>query len=187
MLTYEQQRDANIAANNVVLESLGLAATKTREPSTTQPRKRKQQPSLRQEPVRKSSRSTPTSSSNGTSAASQSSLEKVADVAKWQDDVFREVEASSTTSASSVKWDAKKHHQHLTRSPGGRAIATTGVAGYGAALACCAPSHRWAVRAVRFGVGGFGGLHLSLVISRRLSLASSPSQHAPMPLRTSSS
>jgi hypothetical protein len=52
-------------------------------------------------------------------------------------------------------------HQHLTPSPSCRSVATTGVAGYGAALAArrkndSADPPRWELRAVRFGVGGFG-------------------------------
>ena len=76
----------------------------------------------------------------------------------WEEAVFADCERAATSGQDA--WDAKRYHQHLTPSPSGRSVATTGVAGYGAALAARRPKkgaqQRWEVRAVRFGVGGFG-------------------------------
>ena len=59
-----------------------------------------------------------------------------------------------------VKWNSKRHHQHLTVSDSGRSVATTGCAGYGAALSesvvlTSGGSLLWEVEAKSFGVGGF--------------------------------
>jgi hypothetical protein len=59
--------------------------------------------------------------------------------------------------ASAARWHSKRHHQHLTVSPSGQSVATTGCAGYGVAIAASASGcHSWLVQAVHHGVGGFG-------------------------------
>ena len=149
---YEEQRDRNIAANHEKLEQLGLLS-KTPASATTQPRKRKERP-IATDAVRKSSRSRP---SDDSAAPPSPSRQRPADIPPWEATLFRELEKKGASSSRGAKWDARKHHQHLTRSPDGSAVATTGVAGYGAALACSVSGcSRLAVRAVRFGVGGFG-------------------------------
>ena len=65
--------------------------------------------------------------------------------------------------ASEIGWDQKRHHQHLTVSTTGHSVATTGCAGYGAALAEQGTAlhgrklnlRYWEIEAVAFGVGGF--------------------------------
>lgn len=81
-------------------------------------------------------------------------------------ELFKECE--SRERQSKLVWDTRRMHQHLTRSPTGCAVATTGVAGYGAALCALAgrepapPTWQAEVEAVRFGVGGF-----SIAVVRR--------------------
>ena len=81
-------------------------------------------------------------------------------------ELFKECE--SRERQSKLVWDTRRMHQHLTRSPTGCAVATTGVAGYGAALCALAgrepapPTWEAEVEAVRFGVGGF-----SIAVVRR--------------------
>ena len=150
---YEQQRERNIAANHAVLKGLGLEPPPPPPPKPAAAVKRKSFQSPRPEPARRvSSR---LSTSPATAATSTTSVrEKV--IVPWETEAFRECEKAATE-GSGASFDASRHHQHCTRSDSGRAVATTGVAGYGAALARRVPGRReWAVRAVRFGVGGFG-------------------------------
>lgn len=151
---YELQRDRTIAENHKVMQGLGLESlsgheklSKRRMAATTRPPPK--------EPSRKSPRRGGASAgSSDTSATAEAVHERIADVASWETGIFKMCESSVNGYAV---WDAAKHHQHLTRSSSGRSIATTGVAGYGAALARkVVGCRRWSVRAVRFGVGGFG-------------------------------
>lgn len=161
---YEQQRERNIAANQKVLEGMGIEpperapAPKKRKSSTSSPATAREPT----EPTRKSSRVSTTPAAAATAAAEGSRSnsapreKKLSDVPPWEREVFHLCEQAHAGSSGAV-WDASKHHQHLSLSASRRAVATTGVAGYGAALAKRAPGCRhWAVRAVRFGVGGFG-------------------------------
>ena len=154
---YERERERNIAANQKVLLDMGLLDKAA--PTSAAPR-HKRRVTVPSNPTRKSARLSPSESrSVGTAESGPSTTkETFADVPPWEDHVFRECEAAATATVSgSPVWDAVKHHQHLRRSTSGRAIATTGEAGYGAALAKRDPKSLagGAVRAVRLGVGGF--------------------------------
>lgn len=159
---YEEERNRNIAANEKVLEQLGIEVKRPTATLSGSKRQRSSTPSQRQKerppsalPTRKSSRA---SGTTVLSTSTPAAREKLSDIPPWEVAAFKECEGlDSAAGGATAKWDASKHHQHLTRSASGRAIATTGVAGYGAALARKVPGcRRWAVRAVRFGVGGFG-------------------------------
>lgn len=149
---YEKERERNIAANKKVLEALGLEKCVPSPPASKKiaVKRERQQVVV---PTRKSSRRL-TSSEGSVASATIPAVETLADIPAWHLDVFKECEEAG--GSSSVMWDPAKHHQHLTRSKGGRSVATTGVAGYGAAIAKRTPNcRRWAIRAVRFGIGGF--------------------------------
>ena len=156
MLTaYELERLANIESNQQKLEALGL---KPSEPLPSQRRGKRPRPDPAppSEPTRKSNRVAVEKAP--TERALSSGGERVTDIPPWEQAVFKQCQQNSKRGhLAGTIWDAKKHHQHLTLSADGRAVATTGVAGYGAALVRRAPAcRRWAVRAVRFGTGGFG-------------------------------
>ena len=149
---YEEERQRNIATNNEVLRGLGLCRTEPQPPAS---RKRRTSPTTvtPSEPTRKSSRYAGlprTEVDTATSSVTDT------DVPRWELEAFEACEQAGG-SWSGATWDVRKHHQHLVRSHSGRTIATTGVAGYGAALVRKEPGvRRWAVRAIAFGVGGFG-------------------------------
>lgn len=154
---YEKARLRTIAENHKVLEGLGLEPHSQQRVSKK--RTRPSPPAPHQSAVRRSSRVLPGASARD--VAAQAAREQLSDVPPWEVEAFNSCESAVSGAVSgspgSAWWDATKHHQHLVISSSGRAVATTGVAGYGAALARKAPGcKRWSVRAVRFGVGGFG-------------------------------
>lgn len=163
---YEEERNRNIAANEKVLEQLGIEIRRPGSSSSSSKRQRSSTPRREllpeMRPTRKSARTsgaaqTATLAAGATGASAPAARERLSDIPPWELAAFSECEAKSGAKRGTAVWDASKHHQHLTRSASGKAIATTGVAGYGAALARKVPGcKRWAVRAVRFGVGGFG-------------------------------
>jgi hypothetical protein len=151
---YELKRQATIALNKRKLADLGLERL---EPQAAgNPNRRERQPSRSSSgqisAVRKSSRlSTELKLTAATSAQEQ---RLAVPHAPWQEGVFsQECKADMTCRH---RFDPKRMHQHLTLSPDGRCVATTGVAGYGAALCSGGGGPIWSVCAVRFGVGGFG-------------------------------
>ena len=152
---YEIERQRNIQANQEVLIQLGLGTSEP--PPARQSRKKQKRSDLIQEPARKSPRQMQLLDAGPRTTASKPQR---ADIPPWEAEVFRKCESDAAAASSASRfslWDASKFHQHLTRSESGRSIATTGVAGYGAGLAkrtASAPAGG-AVRAVRFGVGGF--------------------------------
>ena len=156
---YELERAKNIEDNQKVLKKLGLDNCVLPPPPPTRTKKKRSTSSSLTEPSRKSTRLS--IAGDGSSASVHAAAEKLSDITPWEHRVFMECEGrlghADSTSGPNAVWDALKHHQHLTRSASGKSIATTGVAGYGAALAKrIGPSClRWAVRAVRLGVGGF--------------------------------
>eukprot|EP00966_Prymnesium_polylepis_P070826 1645874-Prymnesium_polylepis.1 len=160
--TYELERAENIAANRRALDALGLLDGPLLGGSRK--RKRERQPSLGSpppappaRPTRRSSRGAPAIVDNDTAAASPP---PPAALRPWQLAVFEECERAMPAAPLSCTFDARRHHQHLERSASGRSIATTGVAGYGAAIVAkpAAGACAWDIEvvAVRFGVGGFG-------------------------------
>ena len=146
---YEQERERNMKANEEHLKHLGLDAV-SRVPAV----KRVKRTKIVLQQQRKSPRVLLSGECSG--APISTSLQRFT---PWEEEMFRQVEAARP--ASFDVWDSRRTHQHLTISPTGCAVATTGVAGYGAAL-CAKRNHSstlalsWEVRAVRFGVGGFG-------------------------------
>lgn len=153
MSAYELQRASNIAANKRALEALGLSEPQlgTKCHRAKLPRVPPTDP---QAPpaglLRRSSRRV---------VAATSDRPKAAPEPLWHESVFADSERAMpepTTSPPPCTFDARRHHQHLERSASGRSIATTGVAGYGAALVAKPAAGAWEVVAVRFGVGGFG-------------------------------
>ena len=158
MSAYELQRAANIAANKRTLEALGLS-----EPQLGTKRNRAKPPRVPPtappaEPSRRSSRGITAAMNNSPKAVRPTPR---SELPPWQLAVFEDSERAMPAT-SKCTFDARRHHQHCERSASGRSIATTGVAGYGAALvanpaASASSAHRaWEVVAVRFGVGGFG-------------------------------
>ena len=148
---YEQERLRTIAANQSVLASLGLEPPASKAPAKHEKAPPKRKAPTSSEPVRRKS-----TRFDADKAAKAPAAENAADIPSWHVGVFRECERAATSAGSGAVWDERKHHQHLARSDGGRCIATTGVAGYGAAIVRReAGCRRWAVRAYRFGVGGF--------------------------------
>ena len=149
---YEVERERNMAANKRVLASLGLE--RTRDQTTVRDTKRQRSSQRSTMPLRASSR---LSSLGDRGATITSGVDP--SPPSWHLAVFDQCERAWPVCAS-YSFDARRHHQHIQRSASGRAIATTGVAGYGAALcAQCQPSKAtsaWQVVVVRFGVGGFG-------------------------------
>ena len=149
---YERQRQRNIARNNEQLQTLGLDSARLEEwPERSSIRKRK--PAEPKEPVRKSPRSVSCSGAAKTAL----STAPTAVITPWEEPLLAEAEALAPIGAP--VWEARRMHQHLTLSSQAHAVATTGVAGYGAALgrrsADFKQAQRWEVRAMRFGVGGF--------------------------------
>ena len=150
---YERERAQNILANQRKLLALGIGAQlSVRSAKRLRPSRADDSTGKPSAPARKSPRS---------SRLAEAVVPPPAPlrVREWWEQCFETCE-SQVPSNSLTVWDTRRHHQHLTRSPTGRVIATTGVAGYGAALT--ARVHRtkaplsWEVKAVRFGVGGFG-------------------------------
>mmetsp|Transcript_47316 Transcript_47316/g.153601 ORF Transcript_47316/g.153601 Transcript_47316/m.153601 type:complete len:271 (+) Transcript_47316:170-982(+) len=151
---YEQERARNIRANHRTLEALGLGAPGPNAPQLAK-RRRTTSAAERRLPQRQSARLTAASND----AAAPPPTERLSDIPPWEADVFRACEAAAP--AGRHVFDQSRRHQHLSVSASGRAVATTGVAGYGAALvhksarAGAPPDVRWAVRPIRLGVGGF--------------------------------
>ena len=153
---YERERERNIATNKRKLAQLGIETTRPPPPASRSKPKRerpgKDTPSV---PARKSPRSAAiVDSQKGETVATPKPR-----VADWWESVFAACEREC--SGVAAVWDAKRHHQHLTCSSTRSVVATTGVAGYGAALVGrsgvgTSASVSWEVKAVRFGVGGFG-------------------------------
>ena len=151
---YEQERARNIRANHRTLEALGLGAPGPNAPQLAK-RRRTTSAAERRLPQRQSARLTAASND----AAAPPPTERLSDIPPWEADVFRACEAAAP--AGRHVFDQSRRHQHLSVSASGRAVATTGVAGYCAALvhksarAGAPPDVRWAVRPIRLGVGGF--------------------------------
>jgi hypothetical protein len=152
LTSYERERKRTIAANQRVLEALGLQKRPFNLAGNQTPLKR-QRVAVAAEPTRRSSRQT--SSKSAGPYAPKAPAPQIA----WHQQIFDAAEKSFPAVPSHSVWDARRLHQHLERSPSGRSVATTGVAGYGAALCAQRASTdacSWEVRAIRFGVGGFG-------------------------------
>lgn len=151
---YEQERARNVRANHRTLEALGLGSPVPSAPQLAK-RRRTDSAAERRLPQRQSVRLAAASSD----AAAPPPTERLSDIPPWEADVFRACEAAAP--AGRHVFDQSRRHQHLSVSASGRAVATTGVAGYGAALvhksarAGAPPDVRWAVRPIRLGVGGF--------------------------------
>jgi hypothetical protein len=153
---YERKRARTIAANEKVLESLGLQKRPALAEGRSPPAKR-HRATTATNPTRRSSRQAPGAAVVSNKTAQTPPL-------AWHLQVFADAEEASATGdagdahASCAIWDARRLHQHLERSASGRSVATTGVAGYGVALCAqraSADACSWEVRAIRFGVGGF--------------------------------
>jgi len=146
---YELERQETIAQNKRKLAELGLESAAEARSVQRRPRSAP----VKRSPVRKSSRLS--GGGNPKTRPTPAAEVNPTCLVPWEERVFSE---ECTGSGVGCKWDQRRHHQHLTLATDGLSVATTGVAGYGAAL--CAVNPRggasWAVRAVRFGVGGFG-------------------------------
>lgn len=182
---YELQRLANIERNHAELKRLGLlspslasalgavaVATPRRRRSAGAaggPKKKRQQVALGG-----SRRSLRLGGSEGAAAAAQSAAPAPRPVpvytpevaehgdAEWAEALFsRAAENARRSSSSGGGWERRRAHQHLTLSPCARVIATTGCAGYGAALAKDPTAAqqpkalRWEVEVLSVGTGGF--------------------------------
>lgn len=151
---YELERQATIALNKRKLAELGLERLEPQAAGKAD--RRAQQPGRSSSgqncAVRKSSRLSAERNLATATPAQEHRLELRH--APWEEAVFSQ--ECKTDATCQHKFDRKRMHQHLTLSPDSRCVATTGVAGYGAALCCAGGDPMWSVRAVRFGVGGFG-------------------------------
>lgn len=134
---YEVKRRARIVRNHETLALLGISDTAGLIAGIAAGKgqtlkKRKTHAGEGSMAVRKSARLQPRGDAWDTPSESQAEVPFSASVASWEQKVFQEFEQGLPS--SQLVWDAHHMHQHLTRSPGGRMVATTGVAGYGAAL-----------------------------------------------------
>ena len=151
---YEIARLETMRANQAQLEALGLDPLLPPRPSVTKKQPRvKRARTASAAPARKSARFAE-SAESPSGAPERPELS----IRPWWEDAFDRCERGSD--ASGDGWDRRRAHQHLTISPSGRCVATTGVAGYGAALCtrratAHGPGARWRILADRFGVGGF--------------------------------
>ena len=191
---YEQQRLANIERNHAELKRLGLLTPTLRG---ARPRKRRRvaaapPAAARAAAADKTSRrslrlrgsTAPANSPPAPRTVPLHTSQPAADHgdAEWAQALFSSATAAaagsikgrpSVGSSGSGGWDRRRAHQHLTLSRCGRVIATTGCAGYGAALAKPPPAAqqakeeeelRWDVEVLRLGTGGFavGVAHASM-------------------------
>lgn len=173
-MSYERRRQRKIARNNAVLLSLGLRAgsiiplvTASVPKDPKRPRRAAASTAATPPPRRVSKRQ------RGLDTAGSALPPRVRAAAtprfvaidaggdtEWAAKVFATLAA--VPARSSVVWDRRRCHQHLTIAAGaGSAVATTGCAGYGAVVQ--KPSHRatttttttWHVRVLRVGSGGW--------------------------------
>mmetsp|Transcript_33675 Transcript_33675/g.79723 ORF Transcript_33675/g.79723 Transcript_33675/m.79723 type:complete len:280 (-) Transcript_33675:50-889(-) len=169
---YEQQRCERIAENSQLLQKLGLdtpAIPPPRARSAARPANKEKRRPGPAEPARKSARLSSETPALAPQAAGTAPPRKPpAAASRWEQRVFAECERVDPAARAPAVFDGRKHHQHLTMSSSSRSVATTGVAGYGAAL-CAKPlsipsakgkpgeaiGDAKEVRAVRLGVGGF--------------------------------
>jgi hypothetical protein len=186
---YERRRLENIARNNKVLRELGLAETGSKAlaadlaagPQKSKEnvraaagRKRKARrvaaSTVPQRPTRRSRRVRGIDAEGNKVPPPLTKIERAKRATgppAWALRVFAECDAEAPAADHDTdragRFDARRHHQHLTLAPSGRIVATTGCAGYGAALATSSPdgagggkkARFWLVRAKRFGVGGY--------------------------------
>ena len=207
---YEQARADKMAANQAKLASLGLAGPSLLKKPDKQVALKKRKPPAKTRPPgsRSSPRLASSSSSSSSSAASSVVSAKSARLVrpaswqaagssdnKWSVSMFASLaQASAARSvggggvpSTGNRFDPRRSHQHLTHSPDGRSVATTGVAGYGVALcqrtssssspSPSSSSSRWFVACRRLGVGGFsvGVVSASSIKAPYKSLGSHPS------------
>jgi hypothetical protein len=186
---YELQRLANIEQNHAELKRLGLLAPSVTGTvaawgvaEDAAPRRRRRAggaggpaPKKRQRAAllgRGSRRSLRLGASEGQAvgAADNTPVRRPAPVytpefaensdAVWAQALFSRA-AGSKSRSSGGPWERRRAHQHLTLSPCARVIATTGCAGYGAALAKSPTAAQqpkallWKVEVLRLGTGGF--------------------------------
>ena len=155
---YEIARLETMRANQAQLEALGLDPLLPPRPSVTKKLPRvKRRCAESAAPARKSARFA--QSAESPSGAPERPTRPELSIRPWWEDAFDRCERGSDGRDG---WDRRRAHQHLTISPSGRCVATTGVAGYGAALCsrrattnAHGPGVRWLILAERFGVGGF--------------------------------
>ena len=188
---YEKQREDNIARNHAELARLGLLqakggllpASKKRGKGRASPRgaaapKKTRVPPAHRDttPPRRSSRRATAGGrllvATGTAPTLSSShiWERPAEshTGEWARRLFSDASSSATKryhdgSLGRGGWDRRRAHQHLTVSPCGKSVATTGCAGYGACFAVGEKiatgnertTRRWDVKILRTGTGGF--------------------------------
>ena len=187
---YERQRLANIERNHAELKRLGLlskspaiggsallssaatTARKRKRSSSTASRYSSHEAHRPETGARRSLRLVVADTPTGPAPVQQATVHKPGQAihgsAEWVQALFNAPARKLTKvlrptggGVTATQWDRRRAHQHLTLSQCGRVVATTGCAGYGAALAKPptaakqSTALRWDVEVLRLGTGGF--------------------------------
>lgn len=183
MNTYDEMRDINIARNNQLLESLGFVpydAYPQKAPDNSRKGRKRNILCKPAQGIRSSKRLKLELPSVVTGPADSKKFSRSKDIAYTKCTDSFELHSHpalkhfdnepAREGNNTLIWDAKKTHQHLQMSASKRTVATTGCAGYGAALAKVdggkglaevnyksgkGSSTKWTIQVISEGVGGF--------------------------------